>query len=87
MRMHTMISSLALHTDSEEEIDGTCCRLGLQTSVVRSLYVCPSVRLSACYNSAQTGRIFIMFDDSVKNNGYLTCRPTYIYDHVSLIPS
>jgi hypothetical protein len=40
-----MINSLALHTDSEEEIGGTCCRLGRQTSAVRSLYVCPSVRM------------------------------------------
>ena len=35
--MRKMINSLALQTNSEEEIGGTCSRLGRQTSDVRSL--------------------------------------------------
>ena len=38
-----MINSLALHTDSEEEIGGKCCRLGRQTNALRSLCASPSV--------------------------------------------
>ena len=59
-----------------------------------------SVRPSACNNSAPTGRIFIKFDiriflektvykiqvslKSHNNNRYFTCRPIYIFDHISL---
>ena len=59
-----------------------------------------SVRPSAWNNSAPTGRIFMKFDiwlffensvgkvqvsiNSDKNNRYLTWRPIYIFDHISL---
>jgi hypothetical protein len=62
-----------------------------------------SVCLSACNNSAQTGRIFMKFDiwvffeklskkfkvslKSDKNNRYFTWSPVYIFDHTSLSSS
>jgi hypothetical protein len=60
------------------------------------MFVC----LSARNNSAPTGRIFIIFEyfskiyrenssfkKPDKNNDYLTWRPIYIYDHISLSSS
>jgi len=67
------------------------------------LFSCPSVRLSAWYNSPPTGRVFMHFDiwvffrkvvekiqvslKSDSNNGWFTWRLLYIFYHISLSSS
>ena len=65
-----------------------------KATVSFAMAVRPSVRLSACNNSAPTGRIFIKFDISVeiiqvslkldKYKGHFARRPIYIFYHISL---
>ena len=67
---------------------------------LRQVCLSISVRPPALNNSVPTGRIFMKFDiwvffeklsrkfqvplKSNKNNGYFTCRPIHIFDHVLL---